>query len=154
MSDSMSANDAPLMATVSAGWLSSYENTVAMTWDSKVQPSLKSGLIDRSRKILEGPVSEIKESFRSNTFELSYVPGTRRLRDLLGKDFEIMSDTLDEKLATARVSIRDPREKEAMLQKAIAGIDLIGFHEVFPSINDIFIARVRENENTKKESHE
>ena len=112
------------------------------------------GLIDRSRKILEGPVPEIKESYRSNTFELSYIPGAKKLGDLLGNEFEIMGDTMNGQVATARVSLRDPGSKEAMLRQTIAGVDLIGFHEVFPSINDIFIARVKENEHPKNDRHE
>jgi ABC-2 type transport system ATP-binding protein len=111
-------------------------------------------LIDKSRKILEGEVTEIKAANRTNTYEIECRPREKAFSDILGGTHEIVREAADGPIVTALVRLKDPAGKEDLLQKVLQGADLIAFREVLPSINDIFIAKVRENEQLKSSAHE
>lgn len=98
-------------------------------------------LINRSRKILEGTLREIKQSFGRNTVSLRIVGPNSVLDDsLLVANIEEHSDEL-EILLTANA---DPQE---LLKRLVAsGTTVTKFEMIEPSLNDIFIAKVSERE--------
>jgi len=104
------------------------------------------GLIDRSKKILEGNVKAIKNNYRSSTFEISYAPTAKSLSEILGDHFTVLKEERVSQHMSARVRITDDQQKNLLLQKLIPQTELHSFHEIFPSINDIFIRKVKENE--------
>ncbi len=112
------------------------------------------GLIDRSKKILEGEVSQIKAANRTNTFEVTYVPREKNIREIAGHQFRVLSETAGDHDVTALIRLKDAEEKDELLRKMLKETDLTGFREVLPSINDIFIARVGDNKYTKNTADE
>ena len=104
-------------------------------------------LINRAHKILDGPVKEVRNSFRTSTFE---VMGTSPAPPILAHpDFHVVEQ---EKMAeghfrlTVQLLNGVPLNTllRFLIEKTPAQIHAV--HELIPSINDIFIRTVRENE--------
>jgi ABC-2 type transport system ATP-binding protein len=102
-------------------------------------------LIDKSNKILDGKLSEIKKSFRSNTFEVGLeVSGDSSLvYNEIAKQFtttksdlKLLDDTL-----TLSVELKDKKPNELIQYLSQKG-NIIHFVEKIPSVNDIFIQAV------------
>jgi ABC-2 type transport system ATP-binding protein len=94
------------------------------------------GLLNRGRKLLEGPLSEVKSRHPKNTIVLSYdgdggflaaLPGVREVTEC-GRYVE--------------VRMADGADPQALLREAAARLKLSRFEVVEPSLHDIFVAAV------------
>jgi ABC-2 type transport system ATP-binding protein len=93
-------------------------------------------LMNQGRKILDGTVKEIKQQFKENLFaiHLEYIPD-----EPVPDQFEIISSR-DQKLI---VKIKEGfRPNDVLLHYLQKNITIIGFYELLPSMNDIFIRLV------------
>jgi ABC-2 type transport system ATP-binding protein len=106
------------------------------------------GLIDRAKKILEGDLAAIKNSYRSHTFELTYAATGKKMKSLLSGQYDVMNEETNDHLGIARVKLSNDEQKKDLLQQVMNQTELFSFREIFPTINDIFIQKVKENENT------
>ncbi|AWM34936.1 ABC transporter ATP-binding protein [Hymenobacter nivis] len=98
-------------------------------------------LINKSRKVLDGPVSAIKNEFRTNTYE---VEGKGR-PILSHPDFEVVEQKARENdHFYARVKLHDGTTPNELLRFLIGQVEVHAFRERIPSINEIFIQRVGE----------
>jgi ABC-2 type transport system ATP-binding protein len=98
-------------------------------------------MINRSRKVLDGSLREIKQSFGRNSVALRIEGGDSVLddTDLVAK-VERHSDELEALLA-------EGADAQALLKRLLAaGARVSKFELVEPSLNDIFIAKVGESE--------
>jgi ABC-2 type transport system ATP-binding protein len=98
-------------------------------------------MINRSRKVLDGSLREIKRSFGRNSVALRLEGGDSVLEDrsLVAK-VERHSDDLEALLA-------EKTDAQDLLKRLIdAGARVLKFELVEPSLNDIFIAKVGESE--------
>ncbi|GAB2863492.1 ABC transporter ATP-binding protein [Hymenobacter ruber] len=100
-------------------------------------------LINRSRKVLDGPIGVIRNQFKTNTYE---VEGTGH-PVLSSPDFEVVEQKKRENdHFYLRVQLQDGVRPNDLLRYLIgsAGIEVEAFREKIPSINEIFIRRVSE----------
>jgi ABC-2 type transport system ATP-binding protein len=98
-------------------------------------------LINRSRKVLDGPVSQIKDTFKTNTFE---VEGKGRLM-VIHPDFEVLEHKERENgFFYDRIRLHEGVTPNDLLRYLIGHVEVHAFREQIPSINEIFIRRVRE----------
>ena len=98
-------------------------------------------LINRSRKVLDGPVTAIRNQFKNNTYE---VEGQGRLL-VVHPDFEVIEQRERENdHFYARIQLHAGTMPNDLLRFLIGQVQVHAFHEQIPSINDIFIRRVRE----------
>jgi ABC-2 type transport system ATP-binding protein len=98
-------------------------------------------LINRSRKVLDGPVGVIRDQFKTNTYE---VEGRGKLI-LAHPDFEVIEQKERENgHFYARVQLHDGVRPNDLLRYLIGTVEVDAFREKIPSINEIFIRRVRE----------
>lgn len=98
-------------------------------------------LINRSRKVLDGPVGQIKDTFKTNTFE---VEGKGRLM-VLHPDFEVLEHKERENgFFYDRIRLHEGVTPNDLLRYLIGHVEVHAFREQIPSINEIFIRRVRE----------
>lgn len=98
-------------------------------------------LINRSRKVLDGPVSTIKDTFKTNTFE---VEGRGRLM-VIHPDFEVIEHKERENgYFYDRIRLHEGVTPNDLLRYLIGHVEVHAFREQIPSINEIFIRRVRE----------
>jgi ABC-2 type transport system ATP-binding protein len=100
-------------------------------------------LINRSQKVLDGPVQTVKDSYRTHTYE---VEGQGALM-VLHPDFEVLEQKKRENgHFYARIRILHGFTPNDLLAYLIGPgkVQVHAFRERVPSINEIFIQRVRE----------
>jgi ABC-2 type transport system ATP-binding protein len=98
-------------------------------------------LINRARKVLDGPVSQIKNQFKTNTYE---VEGQGKLI-VIHPDFEVVEQKARENdHFYARIQLHAGTTPNDLLRFLIGQVQVHAFREQIPSINEIFIRRVRE----------
>ncbi len=103
-------------------------------------------LIDRSKKILDGKVKEIKNQYRSNAYSVTFDHFDGLLSSLLDDRFEIMDEGEDEDRRFANVRIANGLESKDLLEKLVKTLNIHSYNEMLPTMNDIFISVVKENE--------
>ncbi|MFT3750180.1 MAG: ATP-binding cassette domain-containing protein [Agriterribacter sp.] len=94
-------------------------------------------LINRGNKILDGTVKKVKQDFKENLFMVGFekTPGYIEPNAI----FEI-SGTKDDNII---LKINDGYKPHDVLQHLLGkGLEIISFHEILPSLNDIFIKLV------------
>lgn len=98
-------------------------------------------LINRSRKVLDGPIGLIRNQFKTNTYE---VEGRGKLM-VVHPDFEVVEQAARENdHFYARVQLHAGVRPNDLLRYLIGTVEVEAFREQIPSINEIFIRRVRE----------
>lgn len=98
-------------------------------------------LINKARKVLDGPVAAIKNQFKTNTYELE---GKGRLM-LTHPDFEVLEQKERENgHVFVRVKLHAGATPNELLRFAMTQVEVQAFRERIPSINEIFIRRVGE----------
>ncbi|MEZ5197295.1 MAG: ABC transporter ATP-binding protein [Bacteroidales bacterium] len=102
-------------------------------------------LIDNSKKILEGSVKDIKENNKSNTFSLTYKNNNIDLNEILSHPFKVLQQEMGE-YGTATISIDHNANQNELLSELLPHLAILSFNEILPSMNDIFISKVKENE--------
>ncbi len=106
-------------------------------------------LINKSKKILEGNVSDIKRAFKSNTFEVGLLAeNSNGLYDTLKSKFDVAPadfKTIDDQLKL-KITLDQNTSSNHLLSYLSEKAQVVRFNEVIPSINEIFIKTITENE--------
>ncbi|MEE4257861.1 MAG: ATP-binding cassette domain-containing protein [Bacteroidales bacterium] len=103
-------------------------------------------LIDRSKKILDGKVQDIKKQYRSNTYHITFDHDNGPLSSHLDGRFEIIEQGEEEDRHMARIRIAEGHHAKDLLQILVPKFNIQSFNEILPTMNDIFISVVKENE--------
>lgn len=102
-------------------------------------------LINKSKKILDGTVDDIKASYRSNTYWLEYEG------DYIATSNEIYDIQQTEQVKThtlVKLQLKENRTANEALLQLLPHVNIHRLDEVIPTMNDIFIEKV------KGQSHE
>lgn len=103
-------------------------------------------LINKSRKILEGKVRDIKNNYKSNTFEVTYAnPRTENVHSVPGL-FEGLGTIGHDDQFVLTLRMEQGRSINEVLSHLIPLVEIHELHEVVPSIHDIFIQQVTSNQ--------
>ena len=105
-------------------------------------------LIDKSNKILDGKLQDIKKQFKSNTFEVGVsTTNEKELLNVLKSKFSIASTTFKSIHNDVKVKIQiDPLSTPNELLSFLTNQGQVNhFTEVIPSASDIFIQSVQNN---------
>ncbi|MDQ3291334.1 MAG: ATP-binding cassette domain-containing protein [Bacteroidota bacterium] len=97
-------------------------------------------LINRSRMILNGPVKEIKNTYKANTY---LVEGTGRLL-VLSPDFKVLEQQQNGNYFRGVNQLLHGVSPNDLLRYLIDRVEVHALREQIPSINDIFIKQVKE----------
>lgn len=101
-------------------------------------------LINKSKTILEGKINDIRNTYKSNTFEIGYKGNPEKLKNLLNGDFELVDYTIKDNTNYARIKVNKLLQKNELLSLLIPEIQITSFRELLPSMNEIFIKVVEE----------
>lgn len=104
-------------------------------------------LINKSRKILDGNIDKIKSDFKKNIFEIIYRNSTSSLAGHLPANYQLLDERPGELHNLARIRIPAGESPNALLNFAIRHVEVHGFTELLPTMNDIFISKVEEAKN-------
>lgn len=103
-------------------------------------------LIDKSKKILEGRVKDIKNEYKSNTYEINYTNRQKDLIEILSNNFKIIEQAKEEDTFRANIRIMNGKNQNDLLRELLPYVSIHSFNEILPTMNDIFISKVKENE--------
>ncbi len=107
-------------------------------------------LINQSKKILDGQIDEVRERFKSNTFEITYKGESNNLQEKLGNHFEILEHDMESHLKQLKVKFLNGNSNNDLLKVLMNQFEIVSFKETIPSMNDVFIRVVEEyNRKTK-----
>lgn len=102
-------------------------------------------LIHKSEKILDGSVKEIRKTHRTNTFKVSFRGNVMGFTNALWSGAEILHKETDDEVNTFTIRLLNNLTPNQMLQMVLTTCDIIGFQEIIPSMNDIFIMKVNQD---------
>jgi ABC-2 type transport system ATP-binding protein len=99
-------------------------------------------LINQGKKVLEGRVADVKQSFKENIYKINYegtLPSNLPMMDEVDKRWEI----IDKKEGELVVKVEESKDSNLVLNHLIRGdVHINSFHEILPTLNEIFIKKV------------
>lgn len=105
-------------------------------------------LIDKSNKIIDGKLDDIKRQFRTNTFQVGVkTKNPKEIENVLKEQFEILPTDFKmlSKGFTANVKIPENESPNQLISLLTNYGEVQHFLELVPSANDIFIKAVNKN---------
>lgn len=104
-------------------------------------------LINNSRVILEGQIDKIKRDYKSNSCEVIYSGNPENLTSAIANNFELISQKTNSEHHSAIIGIGKEKTNNQLLSTLVNKVDIHSFHEIIPSMNDVFIRVVEETNN-------
>lgn len=99
-------------------------------------------LINKSQKILDGPIRQIKGAYRKDIYLVEYEGSTLSFNG--AAPFELMNEeAVDEQLHTIKIKLKPGSTSNDVLQYLIPKTRINMLQEVIPSMNEIFIDKVQ-----------
>jgi ABC-2 type transport system ATP-binding protein len=99
-------------------------------------------LIDRSRVVLSGSVRQIKKTYKTNTFAISYNTFEGDIRTMLPDGFTLITEGRDADHRHALVKLPPEATPNDLMRAMLPHVTMYSVNEQIPSMNDIFIQAV------------
>jgi ABC-2 type transport system ATP-binding protein len=109
-------------------------------------------LINRSKKILEGSVKDIRKEYRTNTYRVEFTGNIIAFTNAIWTGCELIEKHSEGNTNIATVKLLYDATPNQLLQAIMPHVMVNGLQEIIPSMNDIFIAKVS-NEKMSFESN-
>ena len=105
-------------------------------------------LINHAKKILEGNIHDIKQQFREHLFEVTYRTDNPdfEMSEVAPALFEVRKEAAGRQERTCTLKLHPKAGTNELLSTLLPHIQVLGFHEILPSMNDIFISQVNRME--------
>ncbi len=97
-------------------------------------------LLNKSKKILDGSVKTIRNQYKSNTFYLEF---TGEMPILDQEKFTVVSSSNLEEVTALKIKVIAGLSANDLLKEVINKVDIHKIEEIIPSMNDIFIEKVK-----------
>lgn len=101
-------------------------------------------LINKSQKILDGSVKEIRKQFRTNTYRVSFRGNVMGFTNALWTGAEVLEKYTEDDVNFFTLKIAKNITSSQLLQNVLPTCELLSFNEIVPSMNDIFIQQVNQ----------
>ena len=108
-------------------------------------------LINQSKKILDGQIDEVKEQFKTNTFEVVYRGDTPDLQHQLSNHFNILELVKTAHLNQMKIQFNNGQSNNELLRLLMGQFEIVSFKEVIPSMNEVFIHVVERSNRENKQ---
>ena len=105
-------------------------------------------LINASETILEGEISEIRENYKANQYRVTFQGDKAKLSRGLSSRFELLLLEENGMGQQATIRIKEGEGSGDLIRNLVDITEIKAFHEILPSMNDIFIQVV--NDASKK----
>ena len=96
-------------------------------------------LINNSKKILDGSMTDLRKTYKSNTYEITFTGKMTDFTNVLSNGYELIEQHQDSEICMAKVNIVNEGSSNELLQKILPTIQILSFNEVIPSMRDVFI---------------
>jgi ABC-2 type transport system ATP-binding protein len=107
-------------------------------------------LINRAKLILKGDINEIKNTYKTNTYEIGFTGYFDTLLVAQSPEYDINNIVSKNGKATVNLTLKEGITTNKMLQQMMAAGTIYDFREIVPSMNDIFINVVEKTNGSKK----
>lgn len=104
-------------------------------------------LINKSEKILDSSVKEIRKTYKSNIYNVAFKGNLMGFTNALWAGAEIIDKKSDDDVHHVSLKLLRQNTPNQLLQAVLNNAEILSFNEVIPSMNDIFISVV-ENKST------
>ncbi len=101
-------------------------------------------LINQAQKILDGSVKEIRKTFKTNTYNISFKGQAMGFVNALWAGAEVLNKRTEDDIHYYTIKALNNLQPNQLLQAVLPTCELLSFNEVIPSMNDIFIQKVNE----------
>ena len=98
-------------------------------------------LIDQSKKILDGPLNEIREQYKQQIYQIDFASTELSFLNTLPEHLKLIKSSNNQ----AEIQIVDQSKASDLIRFLLDKSDLKGFEEKIPTVNEIFIRTVKEN---------
>lgn len=99
-------------------------------------------LIDKSKKILDGPVQQIKQNYKEQIYVVEFSSSNLEFLNALPEAYKL----LEQRSHHAEIQILNQTPASDLIRFLLDKSDIKAFEEKIPTINEIFIRTVQENE--------
>lgn len=107
-------------------------------------------LINRSHKILEGDIFEVKNRFKKNRFSVEVSRFDSMLAEQLqNHDFQLVEQLDSGHYTRFEIVIPQTKSNNDLLQLFLQHGDIHSFNEILPTMNEIFIEQVEQSNQTQ-----
>lgn len=96
-------------------------------------------LINKSEVVLSGSVKNVKDSYKNNTYAITFKGNLIAFTNALWTSFELLSNTEKDGLYTANIKLLGNASVNDLLSTVIPHVQVVGLQEIIPSMNEIFI---------------
>jgi ABC-2 type transport system ATP-binding protein len=101
-------------------------------------------LLNKSEKILDGSVADIRSAFRTNTYKVVFKGDVLGFTNALWTGAEILEKQSEKNIHTLTLRLLNNLSSSQLLQAVLPICEIISFNEIVPGMNDIFIKKVNE----------
>jgi ABC-2 type transport system ATP-binding protein len=102
-------------------------------------------LINKSNNILSGKVKDIRNAYKSNTWEVHLQGLKGSLSQYINREYTILEETMDHELLRAVIQLNGHNSPNGLLQELLPHSTIHSLHEILPTMNDIFIRCVNKD---------
>jgi ABC-2 type transport system ATP-binding protein len=99
-------------------------------------------LINKSEKLLDGSVKEIRDTYKTNMFLISFKGNLISFTNALSLDVELIDKKSEGDLHMVTIKVLKQNKPNDLLQTVLSNAEILSFNEILPSMNDIFISVV------------
>jgi ABC-2 type transport system ATP-binding protein len=103
-------------------------------------------LINKSHKILGGSVKDIRTAYRSNTYDINFKGNIMGFTNAMWTGGELLNKQSEGDVHDVRVKLSANVKPNDLLKAVMPFAEINSLHEVIPSMNDIFIQKVNEEQ--------
>ncbi len=101
-------------------------------------------LINVGKTILDGPINEIRNQYKADTYQLIYRGESQTLESALSDLVDLTTEPMAGKEQKVVIKIHNGMATRDLIERINPSVDIVSFNEVVPSMNDIFIRVVEE----------
>ena len=102
-------------------------------------------LIDKSKKILDGPTQQIREKYKSNIYDIAYRGELDIQGHVLAGKYNILSNEQNGNGNKLSIQYLDGSNSRELIKDLVEHVEIVSFNEVIPSMNEVFIKVVKQN---------
>ena len=106
-------------------------------------------LINKSEKIVDGPVNEIRQKYKSNIFELTFKGSFQQISKHLPSKFKILQHEESGDFNRINVQHLNEDSNNELIQVLLPVAEILSFREIIPGMNEVFIKAVQESNHSK-----
>jgi ABC-2 type transport system ATP-binding protein len=101
-------------------------------------------LINKSHKILDGKVTDIRKQYRTNTFQMEFKGNILSFTTALWTGFELLEKWNDGEHCKVKLRILNNHTVNDLFAAVMPVCEIISFQEIIPTMNEIFIRTVQQ----------